>query len=75
MTDQSDLSDQTIIRQKEDPYKVTSELLDDGHTELTCSFFIMGLISMSSVTKVQGLDATPLLIAETPGMRIESFPF
>jgi len=42
MTDYNTLSDQTITRQKEDPYKVSSELIDDGDTELTCFFFHHG---------------------------------
>jgi glyoxylase-like metal-dependent hydrolase (beta-lactamase superfamily II) len=36
------LSGQTIIKRKEDPYKVTYELLDDGQTELTCFYFHFG---------------------------------
>jgi len=42
MTEYRALSDKTITRQKEDPYKVTSELIDDGDTELTCFFFHHG---------------------------------
>ncbi len=42
MIDHKDLSDNTIPGAKEDPYKVTSELLNGGDTELTCFFFNRG---------------------------------
>jgi len=43
MNDQNDISDaKAITLLKEDPYKVTSELLDDANTELTCFFFRLG---------------------------------
>lgn len=38
----NDISKQKITSQKEDPYKVTSELVGDGDTELTCFFFHHG---------------------------------
>ena len=42
MIDHSVFSNQTITKQKEDPYQVTSEPIDDGDTELTCFFFHHG---------------------------------
>ncbi len=42
MTNHKDLSDNTITEQKEDPYKVTSESVDDAGTILTCFFFNSG---------------------------------
>lgn len=43
MNDQNELSDaKAITLLKEDPYKVTTELLDDANTELTCFFFRLG---------------------------------
>jgi glyoxylase-like metal-dependent hydrolase (beta-lactamase superfamily II) len=42
MTDHNDLTDKTDIQLKEDPYKITSELVDDAGTVLTCFFFNRG---------------------------------
>jgi len=43
MQDQNEISDtRTVTLLKEDPYKVTTEFLDKGKTELTCFFFHLG---------------------------------
>ena len=42
MTDPDPISDKVIANPQEDPYKVTSELVDDAGTVLTCFFFNRG---------------------------------
>ena len=56
MNDHNDISDdKAITLLKEDPYKVTSELLDDANTELTCFFFRLGANFYVLTYEIEGI--------------------